>query len=409
MGIPRPPRGYWARVEAGEKLRREPLPQATPETALSAVFCVTENVARREEWALNNVLAAARGSNGSAVVLPPEGSELHAIAARHRLALEKVKPDELGLVGVSRKDLFPCAMSVAMVPRAAQALHAMVCELEDRDYGFKAGASEYQGLQITRDNDQVSLKWSEAWIEIEKEPTLEDKRRPSWTWQLRERRPSGKLSVEICASGLRGKRKWTEGEGRSLEEVLAFVVEKVEAVFHGYEEHRKRATELAKQREEEAKREDERRAKEELVRKERERIQRHQARLEKIGGLRRDNLDQAAREWIEAQGVSMFIDACEQRWRRANGGELSRAHSDWLTWARAEAEKMEPFKMGYPDPALDGGFEPGAVPVGGPYPEIRELKPDEVSGTPTADVRPQSFSASIPPEQFPHWLMHRRR
>ena len=83
-----------------------------------------------------------------------------------------------------------------------------------------AGDSEYQGLQIIRDKDEVTLNWSEAKLELEREPTAADKRKPDWTWQLKESKPSEKLTVEVSAWGLKGKRKWTEDDGRSLEEVL---------------------------------------------------------------------------------------------------------------------------------------------------------------------------------------------
>jgi hypothetical protein len=85
--------------------------------------------------------------------------------------------------------------------------------------------------------------------------TAEEKRRPSWTWQLSDTKPAGKLSIEVSALGLKGKRKWTEGEGRSLEEVIGIIIGKLEAVFCGFEARRKREAEWAKQRAEAAQRE----------------------------------------------------------------------------------------------------------------------------------------------------------
>ncbi len=283
MGIPRPPRGYWARVEAGEKLKREPLPAAGPEQDRPVVFRVDQNVARREEWNANHIQAAMHGARCEAVELPPADSVLHEIAERHLKALEKAKPDDKGFVKVEGRNLFPCEISATLGPRLARAVHAIVCELEDRDYEFKAGDSGHEGLQIIRDENRVRLNWSEAKLELEREPTAADKRKPSWTWQLKETKPAGTLSVEISAWGLKGKRKWTEYDGRSLEEVLGVVVEKVEAVFRGHEERRKREAEWAKQREEHAKRaaeqeaiEAEKEARAEKARKERERIKRHE-------------------------------------------------------------------------------------------------------------------------------------
>ena len=267
--------------------------------------------------------------------------------------------------------------------------------------------------QIIRDKDQVTLKWSEAKLELEREPTAADKRKPSWTWQLKETKPSEQLTVEVSAWGLKGKRKWTEGEGRSLEEVLGVVVEKVEAVFRGYEDQRQREAVRAKQREEEAKREAEqeaieaeKEAKEEKARKERERLKRHEKKLEEIAEQRRDNLASAAQEWIEIQGVLAFIQSCEERWRHEGGGKLSTEQNEWLCWARIAAEKR--VTKGYPDPSLDGNFDASAVPVGGPYPETRKLETDEVEDAKPPEIKPPVHEPP-PPEPFPYWLMHRHR
>ena len=411
MGIPRPPRGYWARVEAGEKLKREPLPAAKPGQSSQVTFEVAANVARREEWAANNLLTAARAIQCEAVELPPEGSELHPIAEKHRQVLLKAKPGELGFVSVRGKNLFGCELSAAMIPRLVRAVQAIICELEDRDYEFEAGDSEYEGLQIIRDEDHVTLKWSEAKLELEREPTAADKRKPSWTWQLKETKPAEKLTVEVSAWGLKGKRKWTEGEGRSLEEVLGVVVEKVEAVFRGYEDQRQREAVRAKQREEEAKREAEQRAikaeqeaKEEKARKERERLKRHEAKLEEIAEQRSENLASAAQEWMEMQGILAYVQYCEECWRRAASGTLSKEQTEWLSWARLAAEKMG--TKGYPDPSRDGSFDAHAVPVGGPYPETRKWERDEPEESQPPEVKPPVYQPP-PPEPFPYWLMHR--
>jgi hypothetical protein len=414
LGVPRPPLGYWAQIEVGKKLKKEPLPQAKPGQDRTVHFDVAANIARREAWAANNVLTAGNTVKPGIVELPREGADLHPLAEKHRRALEKAKPDALGFVSVHGKDLFWCEISQGLVPRFLRALDAIICELEDRDYAFESGSSQYEGLQIARARDRVELRWTEAKLEIEREPTNADKRRPSWTWQLKETKPSGALSVEVSAPGLRGRRKWTEAEGRSLEEVLGVVAEKVDATFRGFEALRQREAELAKQREENARRaaereaeEDKKRAEAEEERKERERVGRHEAKLEEIAEARRDNLAAAAQEWIEAQGIAAFIDVCESRWRQASGGELSKAQNDWLEWARAEARRMEPFAKGYPDPAADGKLDANTIPVGGPYPEV---KPLEQKAEPEAapQVKTEYVQVPQPKEQFPFWLLHRR-
>jgi hypothetical protein len=303
--------------------------------------------------------------------------------------------------------VFPSELTIGLIPLYVRALHAVICELEDRDFEFTPGAGEYDGLQITRDGDHASLQWSEAKLHVEREPTVEEKRRPSWTWQLSETKPAGKLSIEVSAFGLKGKRKWTEGEGRSLEEVIGIIIGKLEAVFCGFEARRKREAEWSKQRAEAAQREAaqrkqeaEEQAREEQARKERERIQRHEAKLLEIAEVRRSNLAKAAGEWVEARDAASFVEACADRWREISGGGLSDAQLQWLAWARAEVTKMAPFEKGYPDPALDGRFESNTVPVGGPYPESRVWPKKKIEQTTPTKSAPE---ARPPQSQTPPW------
>jgi hypothetical protein len=413
MGIPRPPRGYWARIEAGEKLRREALRQAMPGQDKLAVFQIQQNIARRQELSANHIQSALHDCRCEAVELPAEGSEFHPIAEQHRKAIEKAKPDERGFVRVEGKNLFHCAISVALAPRLVRALHAVLGELEDREFDFKPGSNEFDGLKIIRDEHETSLHWSEEMLEWEREPTEADKRKPSWTWQLKETKPAGKLNVEVKAYGAKGKRRWTEDEGRTLEEVLGVVVEKIEAIFRGYEDQRLREAAWAKQRQEQAKREAEQRAikaeqeaQEEKARKERERIHRHEKKLEEIATQRRDNLASAAQDWIEIQGILAYIHFCEERWRREGNGTLTKGQTSWLSWARQTVEKLG--TKSYPDPSRDGNFDASAVPVDGPYPETRQWERDEPEETQPPEIKPPAYSPP-PPDQFPFWLMHRHR
>jgi hypothetical protein len=295
-------------------------------------------------------------------------------------------------------------------------MDAIVCELDDRDYEFEAGPDEHWSLRIIKDKDRAELRWSERTLEIEREPTNVDKRKPSWTWNLKETRPSGQLTVEVEAPGLRGKRKWTEGEGRTLEEVLGVILEKIEATFKGFEEQRQREAQWAKEREEEEKREAEREAQEaeraaqeERKRKERKRLEQHEEKIEEVAQARRDNLASAAERWIEAEGIVAFIDVCEQRWREAGGGNLTAQQVEWLHWARVEAGRKFPSAVGYPDPAKDGGFDRAAVPVGGPYPETREFEDEEPDEEPKEIPKPEIRTVYVEkPQQFPYWALHRR-
>lgn len=384
-------------MEAGEKLRKEALAPAKEGQERTVTFYVLENLERRKEWAANNLLTAGRSGQPGRIELAPEGSEPDAITEKHRLALEKAKPDGMGFVTVRAKHLFACEVSQALESRLLRAMQTVIGELEDRDYVFRDGNHEFEGLQVCRDEDRVSLRFFEAKEEFEREPTLLEKRKPPWTWpSLKQQRGTGVLSIEVMAPGLRGRRTWAEGADRSLEDVLALVMAKVEGTFRGLEEQRVRMAEEEKRRQEEAKREEERRkeqarldeerrareaearAREEEARRERARIAVHEKKLSDIAEFRRANLLAAVKGARVAEDIRAYAASCENGWRQKQGGELTGAQREWVAWARAQAEDLDPSSAGYPDPLSDGKLDRGGVPVGGPYPVVRTLRAGEV-------------------------------
>jgi hypothetical protein len=399
MGIPRPSLGYWARVVAGEKVPKIPLPDPQAGQDKIVTFDVAANRKRREEWRSTN---SDVDSLAVDLVLPPEEVELHPVAQRHLRAFEKKKPGEDGFVNVVARDLFRCDVAPSTAGRLCRALHAILVELEARGCKLKAGSSEFSSLRILKGPDDLTISCSESREQVEREPTQEEKRKPSWTWQLKGTRPTGRLGFEVLASGLRGRRTWTESAGKPLEEILGIVVEKVEVTFRGFEDQRQSEIVAAKRREEEAKRaaeEYERRQKEEA---ERERKRRHEAKLAEIVETRRDNLFAAAHTWMESSLLHAYVDECERRWREK--GELSSEQLAWTAWAREEATKLNP--QGYPDPAADGRFDPSTIPVGGPYPKIKPLKEKKVPEPVQPEVRTVYVEQS---HQYPFWIKNRGR
>ena len=461
INVPRPPGGHWVRLSSGLPVEKFQLPEAGPgnptEVTLEAKLSRAQRAARSaEKW--EATAAEAAGPSGVEGVMPsagsgeesenaagvepraarqtanvqpvgkrlgpgrvelaPEGVELHPIAERHVQALQKTKPGELGFVSIRAADLFWCDLTPALVPRFGRAMHALICELEHRGYSFEEGEDDGEGLGIVRDGDRVEVRWSEGKIDLEREPTNVDKRRPSWTWSLKETRATGELAVEVNASGLRGRRKWKEGDARSLEEILGVMVEKVEATFHWFGEQRKREAELARQQEEaekrrveEATREAERQAKLEVERKARERVRRHEAKLEQIAELRRQNLLVGAKLWIQSSGVAAYVAYCEATWRVAAGGALTQAQAEWLAWAKAEAATMGPFGKGYPVPEKDGKLDVSMIPVGGPYPEPTELEELVEVEPEQAAAEPEVRYVEVPgqAQRYPFWLRHQGR
>jgi hypothetical protein len=264
-----------------------------------------------------------------------------------------------------------------MVPKLVRAIHALVAQLETRNCRLVRGDKQFAYLSVAQGSDRLTVLWREALEEFERKPTVEEKRKPSWTWQLKQMRATGQFTVEVSAMGLRGQRSWTESESKPIEEVLARVMEKIAAAFEGLEAQRQREAERQRQQIEYEKQRAEIEVKQEKERQEQQRITEHQNKLREIERARRFNLGIAAQQWEDSERVLAFVDALEKRWRGEPAVELSPVQQEWLAWARAEAMKLAPWSDGYPDPQWARLCDPKTIPFRGPYPEMTRLKPHE--------------------------------
>jgi hypothetical protein len=377
MEVPKPGRGYWARLDAGQSVEQIQLPPPSAGAVRKWTFNVAANRRRRADWAATNLSAPIKGNSLPPLALPGEQAPLHEVAERHRVALEKAKPDENGFVSLDLQTLFRCEVSAGLVPRLVRAIHALVAQLETHNCRLVRGNEQFAHLSVAQGSDRLTVHWREALEEFEREPTVEEKRKPSWTWQLKQKRATGQLTVEVSAMGLRGQRSWTESESKSIEEVLARVMEKIAAAFEGLEAQRQREAERERQQFEYEKQRAEREAKQEKERQEQEHITKHQNKLREIERVRRFNLGVATQQWADSERVLAFVDALEKRWRGEPAVEPSPVQQEWLAWARAEAMKLAPWSDGYPDPQSTLLCDPKTIPFGGPYPEMKRLKPHE--------------------------------
>ncbi|MEZ5413273.1 MAG: hypothetical protein R3F03_03055 [Opitutaceae bacterium] len=446
MDVSTPPRGYWARLAAGQKVNKTPLPK------LRSASHVT-----REEKVDPEVNALRREQFSRDVLPPPEGAArfsfpdsldtecLHPRARAALTALNKGKAERHGIVRPNSRDLPDIAVSKSCAERVAWALHVIFSELEARGVDLQPVKHyHHTHLGFVRGSDKLGIHIEEIVEKIRREPTPEELRRPSREWNLESYQATGRLHISLLDHGdwsVSRAFQRNESPRRPLEKLLNETVETVWSCLSAKEERRERekreaeartkAEDLRKKEETERRRiEAQRKAEEEVHRKEAERLKKHEDKLLELTTTRTMNLLRAA-QWSQLrQQVLDFLEACALHWAEGNRAHtaLTEEQQRWLTWARAEAEAMSPFAMGYPDPAQDGGFAPGAIPMDGPYPPSRELPTpptmfapsQEIEEPPKNTAKPEIVPAVPPPPtpsppaayqkpQFPYWLLHQRR
>ena len=391
LNIPRPPRGYWAKIEAGQRPKRSPLPPDSEHALIKKV----------------------RKFNDQSMKLPEESAPLHALAA------EFLKAAQSASLGYDKKRIhlrerpFPEAdISKGMVPRAAQAFHVLLQMVEPLGIHFRRAQSSYDGGHFRKGNDRLHFKIEEKLVA---KPETGGRRQTYYANSQDNTVPCGFLTFTLKTSryGSSGPETWEENDKNSLEKVLG---EMVKYIYNYYmEAQKRREAELIERAKEQV--ESERRHQEYLraeeIRRKKEAEEKHAKALELAAQQRREDLVKAAEWWRLHQSVAGFIAECEQRWLAAQGGKFTDEQKDWMAWARAEAGALSPFETGYPDPFADGGFDPASVAFGGPYPATREFPhPPTMPEIPAPVVIKSGYESSnyqpSPQSPYPFWLKHPR-
>src|SRR5690625_227341 len=199
LQIPKPPRGYWARLAAGQKVKRTPLKKLPLAQERKVALAEDRPKDGKEADVIREIERLER------VELPSGNSKLHPVARALRVELLLVRPDEHDhdlLTIRDRKDLPRVSVSKAMVGPLVRSFHVILIELEKRGVEFKASRSMYQAPEFHCGNDSLAVSIREPVVSVIREPTEHEKRLPSWEWKVSSMRRAGCLRLPLgCADG----------------------------------------------------------------------------------------------------------------------------------------------------------------------------------------------------------------
>jgi len=394
LQIPKPPRGYWARLAAGQKVKRTPLKKLPLAQERKVALAEDRPKDGKEADVIREIERLER------VELPSGNSKLHPVARALREELLLVRPDEHDhdlLTIRDRKDLPRVSVSKAMVGPLVRSFHVILIELEKRGVEFKASRSMYQAPEFNCGNDSLAVSIREPVVSVTREPTEHEKRLPSWEWKLSSMRPSGCFSFSLGSADQYSRRgnEVVQKPTVALEIVTAQVIEQIWSIFMRLRQERAEAQKRWEQQKAEL-----------AAREEREQIARHQSRLVEIAQRRVENLVRAAQWWNISNITAEFIQACEDRWR-LDHGDLTPDEEAWLKWARQFIATFPAADFAYPEPATDGAFDAGTVPMGGPYPKNKKIpRPPTMPPPPPKPETEHHHHYHREPQQYPFWLKH---
>jgi hypothetical protein len=394
LNVPRPSRGYWAKLAAGKKPRKLPLPPTPDE-----VF-----------------LKTAEQSVGNELSLPDGTGALHELAAAIIPAIKKAHLDSDKRAHLrSERTLPEVEISRAQAERVAQAFHVILQKVESLGIPFRKSQSSYDSGYFQKSHDRLYLKIEEQLID--KAPAARRSRYSGYGYGRREEKvPSGRLTFSLKTEryGSKDATEFAESEKLPLDKVLARVVNEIRRHYVAAQKRRKAE---AIQREKDRIESEIRHKKyleERAIQEAEEAKKNHAKALKKTAKKRQDDFLKASEWWRMFESANAFIAACEHRWKESQSGELTPEQVEWLTWARNISNDLSPFALGYPEPSKDGPFNPEEVPFGGPYPEIRDFpRPPTMPKIPPPVVQQSGYGYSSTPTTaptlYPFWLRHQGR
>ena len=331
--IPRPPRGYWAKVEAGQKPRRIPLP---PQDGSEEIRLYPPKEDSLEQSGLADQVeqrVANEKQQESKIVVSDNLRGAHSLVTATRDELYQAKPNGSGILVYSGKLSLDVSVSKDQMRRTLLIFDALLKGLEARGYRVVAGP------RVTIFGEQVGFGIKEA-VSVEKEQPREHDLSGRYEFGFNRfvsrNVPNGKLALFIhdadryWASGCR--KQWRDGSKQRLEDVLNRVVAGLIEVAARKQDHeiemeqrRIAEEEAAKRRQEAAQRRAELKAKQDKER----------ARLNELLGQ--------AEGFRKSQEIRQLVEAV----RKAQAVDGDRLEA-WTSWALMHADRFDPTKESPP-------------------------------------------------------------
>lgn len=332
--IPKPPLGYWAKIQHGHKVRRPALPPLDDPDLQTIHINPLPEYARPQP-----VLPEAKGkmraerSEESRIIVPDTLDSPHPLVRRTERSLRAAKPDECGIVRPNSKGCLDVGVGKDSVDRAMRIMDALIRAVETRGMRVVVHDEEYRSItHVDVEGETMDLRLTEMLGERERQLTPEQKRENEEYSILKphsttEKYPRGLLVLSVAGRFRYNRHRCTESEGKPLEDRLNDLVAWLYKEADRIRERRRQQEEQERQWAEERKRREE---EERRRREEEERVK---------------QLESAMSAWHKAQRMRAYVTAVEETAIKKSGpvdpnSELGR----WLTWARNHIAKVDPIK-----------------------------------------------------------------
>lgn len=349
--IPVPQRGHWAKKAAGKKVMHATLPPAA-DPSIERIFIQGSPSAKLP----NSVKKAAEAAkkrerqpeNKVTVVSAPK--YIHDKVAKTAKKLDKATASEKGLLEISGADVFDVAVAPESSMRVVKFLSSLITAAEARGYQTSRGE---KALRFVVEGEDIEFKLVEQTRRLKHQPTetelaaiekwerRQQKRRHSWdydTWTTRPTPPEWdyvpngciKIALNEGVYGYNGlRRTFSDGKTQRIETLINGILEAFAIWAAAIKEKRIQ---------------DERREREWA---EAERRRKEKQKLNALEKKRVEALLVDLERWRQRKLVLAYIDYVREN-LDALPAENMDAINEWIEWAEAYADQLNPLRKSFP-------------------------------------------------------------
>jgi hypothetical protein len=339
--IPRPPRGYWAKVQNGMAQSQTPLSDPDSDYAI-AMYNPDEVRINSSELKQEVEATVARESEESQKISVSDNLRgSHHLVSSANALLQKAETDEIGLINTEGTGL-DAEVSKNSLHRALTIFDAILKALASRGYTTERGPT------VKIFDTTVKFGISEQVSTIKEEPDdpdLEGRYVFSHSRFKRKTVPSGKLTLSINEGGgyyedwSKGCRKiWRDTKRQMLEDRLNEFVGGLIEVAARKHEHEEKKARLEEERRKEREREEAERQRKAAIH---QRAKQERARVE--------SLFDSADAWDRSERLRAYIEVATNQHIQEHGeiapdSEFAR----WREWAMQQADRNDPLAKSPP-------------------------------------------------------------
>lgn len=328
--IPKPPRGWWARKLAGERMQTPRLPNPQKD-GRPGVWLTISPEQEKEPIEIDHQtleIISSLDDPKNKIAVPDKLIRPHKLIRQARQNLRSSAPNMYGrLRGRWDEDCLDICVSKPSLDRALILFDTLIKNLEVLSLEIEIRRKHEIKTVVVSGKVGIEIMLYERANRFD-EILTDVQEKDLWKYDKYRYEPSGELELTISRWPL-NQRRWKDTALRRIEdrinEIVAEILISVELVKI---EHEKRESERLRILEEE-------RAKaEELQRRE-------------LEARRREALENLSSQWNRANELRLFLDACEKSMvERGVSLDADSSESRWLEWAHEHANRLDPCQSG---------------------------------------------------------------